>query len=124
MLKKFLLLSCAFCLFPLLVEAQTIKTCSLVTPCTFTWERNIETDMKEYRVYVSQVSQAYPTSPAKVIQHPATSTALGILDQGMYFVVVRAVDQAGNESGNSNELTFFYDAPPLAPVIQFSVSIP
>jgi hypothetical protein len=84
--------------------------------------------MKEYRVYLSQVSGTYGTVPKVVVQHPGTTTGtagLGVLPSGQYFVTVRAVDTALNESLKSNEVAFVFDnAPPAPPVVTITVTVP
>lgn len=111
-------------LCPVLVEAQTPRVCQASNPCHIQWDANTEPDMSSYRFYLSSVSGVYPSVPVLTVTHPTTTGTLGVLPQGTYYVRVTAVDQSGNESLPSNELTFFYDGVPGSPIIRFSVSIP
>lgn len=100
-------------------------TCTQQKDCKFTWDANPEPDMKEYHLYVRGILEVYGDAPSLVIPHPTTevpafATTLNLPD-GEYAVMVRAVDQSGNESGNSNELTVLADATPPQPVRQLSV---
>lgn len=122
-MKKYLLCLCLILCIPLLGQAQTVRSCSVSQPCEIVWDRNTESDMASYRLYLSQQSGIY-TTPIQTLTHPVTQTSLGILPQGIYFLVVTAVDVAGNESLRSNELTFFFDGNPGSPTIRFSVLIP
>lgn len=94
--------------------------------CTFTWNavtKNADgtpiTDLKEYRLYLSQTPGTYAPPAAVVINAPATQTtclAAGVTTDGQYYAVVRAVDTAGNQSANSNEVGFVRDTTsPQAP---------
>ena len=107
------------------VNAQTIKTCTPTTPCAITWTPNTEPDMQEYRVFLRGASAGYDfDAPAVVIPHPtaqSTTVNLGTLTDGQHFLVLKAVDLAGNLSESSNELTFLYDGPPQAVTITITV---
>lgn len=102
--------------------AQTVPTCTPAVPCTIQWIPNSEPDMKEYRVLLSKTAGQYDAAkPAAVIIHPAASGStakVGTLDDGQHFLVVVAVDQVGNVSAYSNEVTFRFDGPPGGPVIE------
>lgn len=106
------------------VEAQTIRVCSAQSPCVFAWNPNTEADIASYQVFLSQQSGVYSSVPVISVTHPTVTWSLGVIAEGIYFVTVKAVDQSGNVSGPSNELTFSYDGIPSPPVIRFQVSIP
>jgi len=126
-MKRTLVASLLLCCLPTVAWAVG-PTCSVALPCAITWNANTEPDMKEYRVYLSQVSGTYGTVPKVVVQHPGTTTGtvgLGVLPSGQYFVTVRAVDTALNESLKSNEVAFVFDnAPPAPPVVTITVTVP
>lgn len=107
-------------------RAQTVPVCSPAKPCAITWTANTEPDMKEYRVYLSPTSGLYG-APALTVPHPTTesrTSSLGVLTDRTYFLVVTAVDQDGNESGFSNEVSFRFDGPPSPPQLTITVTVP
>lgn len=110
------------------LQAQTIPTCSPARPCQMTWTPNSESDMQEYRVFLSTTAGAYDLArPTATIPHPnasSTTVNLGTLTDGVYFLAVTAVDQAGNMSARSNEVSFRFDGPPGAPAITITVLVP
>ena len=86
--------------------------------CTFVWDApttNTDgspiTDLKEYRLYLSSTAGGYDwTTPAgPPVPHPTTQltcAAAGLVSDGQYYAVVTARDEAGNQSGPSNEIAF------------------
>ena len=105
----------------------TSVTCSAAKPCVIQWNANTEPDLKEYRLYLSQVAGQYGPVPKIVIPKPTaqlSSISLGALLDGVYFVTLTALDLGGNESAKSNEVSFTYDGIPAAPVITISVTVP
>ena len=108
--------------------AQTPVVCQPSAPCVVEWSANTEPDIAEYRLYVGTQSGQYDfTAPALVIRHPVVNAALGTVrtfTDGTYFIVLKAVDTSGNESGPSNEVSFRYDGPPSVPRITIRVSVP
>jgi hypothetical protein len=88
---------------------------------TLLWDRNTETDMDHYNVYLCLTAGCTVTQSSAMKQAPAVpQPAAGIvptfaLPAGQGTVAVSAVDHAGNESGLSVSLPF--DAqPPAIPV--------
>lgn len=75
------------------------------------WDANTESDLAGYRVYVGSATGQY--GPARDVGNvmEISRSALGLAD-GIYFAVVTAYDQAGNESGLSNEVNFRVDQTP------------
>jgi hypothetical protein len=77
------------------------------------WDRNTEPDMKEYKIYRTDGARA----PAGTVNHPTTSIKISVTipdgTEGAVKFVATAVDQVGNESGDSNEVSrpFDYRAP-------------
>lgn len=74
------------------------------------WDANVEPDVAAYRIYLSAASGAYDfASPAAEIAHPGTEWQIVAAD-GTWFAVATAVDDVGNQSLPSNEVTFDMDA--------------
>ena len=102
--------------------------CSNIKPyCGVMWHPNSEPDMKEYKMYLRSLPTPFNMSnTALTIPHPTTEVKdvageLGLSQNGDYAIVVTALDNAGNESGPSNEVQFHYaviDLPPSAPEIE------
>lgn len=88
------------------------------------WDANTEPDVAAYRIYLSATSGAYDfSSPSAEIAHPATEWPIVATD-GTWFAVATAVDDVGNESPPSNEVTFDMDATaPGAPTIRIEISV-
>lgn len=122
-----------------LTEAQTLKTCSPLSPCSIFWSANTEPDMALYKLYVRKLPTPFPTTrgaPLLTVSHPQSAlsstafmAAIRALQPGDYGLVVTAVDNVGNESLNSNEITLKFLTPdttaPNAPTLQlFQVVIP
>lgn len=84
---------------------------------TFEWNANTETDLTGYRLYMSPTSGQYTYGQANALASVGnvTTTQVSItLDEGAkrYFVLT-AFDNAGNESGPSNEVS--WTAPDVTP---------
>lgn len=107
-MKKIFLIALTICLlFPSALLANTVK---------LAWDRNAETDVTGYNVYRSTTTgTGYAKINAALVPQPSTGVVPAYTDStptnAKYFYVVRAVNQAGLESGNSNEVV----ANPLAP---------
>lgn len=113
-LKLFTLLILAVVLFAFPVFAQTPPDL-MSRDGGLSWDANTEPDLAGYRVYVGSASGQYgaPKDVGNVTQ--VSREALALPD-GVYFAAVTAYDQAGNESGFSNEVNFKVDqTPPLNP---------
>ena len=80
------------------------------------WQANIEMDLQEYNVYYGTQSRSYnlPISVGNI-----TNYVISDLEAGKtYFFAVTAVDNAGNESGYSSEVSYTIPVPDtLAPTI-------
>lgn len=76
----------------------------------FSWDANTEPDLAGYKLYRSQESGVYPEQAFKIMPYDATSDIVENINFGIpqYFVIT-AFDQAGKESGYSNEVAFFPD---------------
>lgn len=104
-MRKILVLLCTILLF-LIVPAITAAVQLLLT-----WAPNSEADLAGYRIYIaSQAGGPYmqaglaPTSLA-----PAFSYDVPAGSERMYYFVITAYDNAGNESGYSNEAGIYID---------------
>ena len=70
---------------------------------TLTWAANTESDLAGYRIYVGTQSGVYggPISVGNVTTHQLTNLSLNTT----YFISITAIDQAGNESLHSAEVS-------------------
>ena len=68
---------------------------------TLDWNDNVEPDLQKYNVYRSTTAGG----PYSLIVQPVSSayTDTGLVNGSTYYYVVTAVDNASQESGNSNE---------------------
>lgn len=83
-----------------------------------TWNANSEPDLSGYNVYRSDSSYLYDTIPYDSISTPDTTFTDTLPMDGMNYYVITAYDNAGNESGFSNQAQVFSDVfPPSAPYI-------
>ena len=83
-------------------------------PTTFVWDRNIETDMLEYKVYTcSSSATCVPNLSVGTVPQPSigTTPSLAIPAGSQGRAAVTAVDLVGNESSQSNIVNFDRLAP-------------
>jgi len=77
-------------------------------PVNLRWDRNVEPDVTGYNVYRGTVSGTYAKINTTLIPQPPTGMIPSYSDNTPqninYFYVVRAVNQSGLESPNSNEV--------------------
>ena len=84
---------------------------------TLTWDRNTETDMKDYQVYGCFVAgcTVQQVSPLGTVTQPATGIPTFVIDltgkEGR--VAISARDNFGNESGLSVQVPFDFAAPKI-----------
>jgi fibronectin type 3 domain-containing protein len=71
-----------------------------------TWEANSEPDLSHYIVYWGNSSGNYPENSGNI--GLVTEYSVTIPDEGQYFFVVTAVNEAGLESDFSNEVATEY----------------
>jgi gliding motility-associated-like protein len=72
---------------------------------TLTWTPNTEPDMKSYWVYRSTISGSYSVA-LDTVTHPTTRYVdRGLTNEVIYYYVLKAVDEAGNESVASDEVS-------------------
>ena len=87
---------------------------------TFTWDKNLETDLAGYRLHQGITSGVYDSVVADIAVGTETVTLTGIPD-GTYYWALIAYDTDNNESGYSNEVTANLDT--LAPGSPQTVTI-
>jgi hypothetical protein len=93
--------------------------------CLFLWQPVQDTDVREFRLYVSQQPGQYDVTKAKVIPQPKpipqwvtyAYSAAGIVTDGTFFAVVTAVDHARNEGEHSNAVSSICDTTPPGRVV-------
>ena len=85
---------------------------------TFVWNANSETDLAGYRLYQSNVPGFYTFGEGNQIIDILTGTETVTIrvHDGIWYWVLTAYDNHGNESGPSNEVTAIIDTiSPSAP---------
>ena len=76
---------------------------------TLEWDANTASDLAGYKLYYGTASATYSNS-VSIQDKAATSYELD-LDPGTYYLTLTALDETGNESGFSNEVTAVVAAP-------------
>lgn len=71
---------------------------------TLTWTANSEPDMKSYWVYRSTTSGSYDVTLATVTHPTIRYVDTGLTNEVTYYYVLKAVDEAGNYSDDSDEV--------------------
>jgi len=114
-----------------------ISVASFAGNKTFVWDKNTEADLKHYTLYRASAPdvQAIPANLYHRIYKPGENPdtndpvnveyaegtgetaelARNILPDGTYYFVITASDNAGNESGRSNEVSTIIDDTAPAP---------
>jgi fibronectin type 3 domain-containing protein len=99
-----------------LLQGVTIGAQEAYNPSGVAWDANTEADLAGYRVYEKSGSTAY--EELGVCTAATTELTFGAATphpDGSYSWVVTAYDEAGNESGYSNEVSAVFDSGPPAP---------
>ena len=81
------------------------------------WDLNLEPDVEKYELFSAATSGAQDLTgvPLATIAHPTSEWLIDT--EGVYFMVLRAVDTFGNSSGPSNEISFNWNSSaPSAPL--------
>lgn len=100
-----------FCAYPALSFAE----CQI----TLRWDLDQDTEIAGYSLYQRQQETSYNYAQQAWKGSGTQCTISGLKENTTYFFVVRAFDQNGNESGDSNEVQYRYDTDPLnQPVAQ------
>lgn len=83
---------------------------------TFSWDANTESDLAGYRLFQRTGLGGYDYN-APVWEGVSTETTLSVIEVPgeTYCFVLRAFDQASQESGNSNEVCWTAPVPDLPP---------
>lgn len=79
---------------------------------TFAWDAVSESDLAGYRLYQSDVSGKYEYGHDKCVKQISAGTETATIENipdGLWYWVVTAYDDAGNESGPSNEVSLDLD---------------
>ncbi len=71
---------------------------------TLAWNPNTEADLGGYRVYSGTASRTYPN--ISNVGNSTNCTISGLTAGSTYYFAVTAYDNAGNEGGYSNEVTY------------------
>lgn len=100
----------------LLFLAVTATLASAACQVTLQWNPNSDGRTEGYRLFCRQAQHPYDYQ-APVYDGSADQCTIDDLEEGVtYYFVVRAYDDQGNMSGDSNEVRFFFDiVPPEAP---------
>jgi len=69
------------------------------------WNANTETDLAGYRIYRSTTSGVYGAPVATAPANATSFVAAGLKPGVTYFFTITAVDNAGNESVRSNQVS-------------------
>jgi len=99
-----------------LLFSGTVVAQTDFNPVGLEWDHNTEDDLAGYRVYQSPVSGNYPAEYTEVPAGTNSATLNACPDGTMYYVVT-AVDEAGNESGRSNEISGVFNSDAPAPPV-------
>jgi hypothetical protein len=83
---------------------------------TLLWDANSEADLAGYKVYWGTASRTYTNTPQPTVPVSPTPTyTVGGLANGTYYFAVTAFNNAGQESGYSNEVSAVISVPPVPP---------
>lgn len=98
---------------------------------TAEWNRNVETDMKEYAMYLCEGATCTPLKTAAMKVATIPQPTVGIVptwkmpDGKVGAIAVTAIDQSGNESVLSNVVRFDTATPgtPTGLILKLSVDV-
>lgn len=123
-------------LMVIILMVMCISVSSFAGNKTFVWDKNTEADLKHYTIYRASAPdvQAIPANLYHQVWKPGENPDAGdpvnveyndvgntcelprnILPDGTYYFVLTASDEAGNESGRSNEVSTIIDDTAPAP---------
>ena len=121
MKKLLVMISLAISIFilPVVSYSQEIP----MNPWGISWDANSERDLAGYRIYITitpgqgyEILEDVPLANLSNIAQPKYRFRLNEFLDGKYWSVITAYDNAGNESGYSNEVFFEVDQiPPEIP---------
>ena len=84
----------------------TFPCISSAAQVTLEWDENTEPDLAGYRVFCRQVGQNYDYNNPAWEGNDTACTIYDLDDNITYYLVARAFDFSGKESGNSNEVVY------------------
>ena len=75
------------------------------------WDANTESDLAGYKIYWSLTSGNYTDTDSKDMGNVTEQlfSGLPLVEGNLYYFVITAYDTSGNESGFSNEISYFFD---------------
>lgn len=128
------LLFCTLAVLALVLPAFAVGPVRSPATCRLEWDApttntdgSALTDLATYRVYVNTAPGAPRGTPTATVTAASATPAPGtlvpwpcsLLTDGQKYAYVTALDLAGNESANSNEVPFVFDAKaPVAPALR------
>lgn len=80
---------------------------------TLTWDENSEEDHAGYRIFYRESGDSYDYSNPAWEGTDVSCTIYGLDDNTTYYFVARAFDEADNESGDSDEVIYQANQPPV-----------
>lgn len=83
----------------------TISSGTVNQTATLIWNANGESDLGGYKIYRATASGAYGAPIATITGNQTSHVVSGLQPGTTYFFVITAYDNAGNESGWSNEVS-------------------
>lgn len=81
---------------------------STASPVVINWNANVESDLAGYKLYWDSNSSAPYANNVTVGN---TTVYQKTFTAGLWFIALTAFDASGNESGYSNEVVFYVEAP-------------
>jgi len=94
-IKSALFILLILSLYPIMAFAKDV---------TLAWDPNTEADLVGYRLYAREQGETYNYNYPEWEGAVNNCTVTGFDEYESYYFVVRAVDNEGNESGDSNEV--------------------
>jgi hypothetical protein len=114
-MKTLFALAIALCAITATVEAQTPVT--LGPNCQYAWTASPESDVTKYHLYLKKDGVQMPSVFIQVPATKVTCKEAGVISDGVWVANVHAINSAGNESEQSNTVTFTENTKaPAAPV--------
>lgn len=104
----------------------TMGLAHAATDVTFVWDANTETDLAGYRLYQSAISGQYEYGAdhcVETIQAGIETVIHHDVPDGTWYWVLTAFDEAGNESGPSNEISDTFDTTAPGPPENLLISL-
>lgn len=103
----------ATCIIALLLIA-TVPGSSLAAQVTLQWDAILDQGIVDYHLYARTASSQFDyTTPFKTVDAASNTSSgavtcrlTGLTDDTLYYFVVRAVNTSGEESGDSNEVSY------------------